>query len=124
MTANYVGNNTSHIVAVDELNPAQFLGLGACSINGVNYATCSTTANTNQRRRLALQNPAQGQFFSTVSTLDDVRLDGEFGIQQGIAANQDLGQLQVVIGLSQITGDKIDLVALPASSLPHEAFID
>lgn len=70
-TANYIGNNMSHIIGADEDNAAQFLGLGACSINGMNYNPCSTTANTNQRRRLYLQNPAQGQAFSTLSRLDD-----------------------------------------------------
>ena len=71
LTANYIGNNTSHIIGTDEDNSAQFLGLGACTINGVNYNPCSSTGNTNQRRRLFLQNPAQGQAFATLSRLDD-----------------------------------------------------
>ena len=71
VTANYLGNTTIHFRTENQLNPAAFLGLGPCAINGVNYATCSTTANTNQRRLLYLQNPAQGQFYSIVSLLDD-----------------------------------------------------
>ena len=39
-------------------NPPVFLGLGPCTLNGVQYPTCSTTANTDQRRRLRLENPA------------------------------------------------------------------
>jgi hypothetical protein len=71
LTANYVGSSTIHLRTGNELNPAVFLGLGPCTINGVNYSTCSTTANTNQRRRLYLQNPAQGQYYGSIAVLDD-----------------------------------------------------
>ena len=70
-TANYLGSSTFHLQSGTELNPAVFLGLGPCTINGVNYTTCSTTANTNQRRMLYLQNPSQGQYYGNVSLLDD-----------------------------------------------------
>jgi hypothetical protein len=80
LTANYIGNNSSHIIAADEDNAAQFLGLGPCTINGVNYNPCSSTANTNQRRPLYLQNPTQGAAFSTLSRLDD----GGTGNYQGL----------------------------------------
>ena len=71
LAANYVGNNTIHLTSARQLNPVQFLGLGSCAINGVNYATCSTTNNTNQRRLLYLQNPAQGQYYAGVNQTDD-----------------------------------------------------
>src|SRR5205807_2582324 len=32
LTANYVGNNTSHLVTAAQLNPARFLGLGSCNL--------------------------------------------------------------------------------------------
>ena len=67
LTANYLGNSTVHLVTEDQLNPALFMGTGPCTINGINYSTCSTTANTNQRRPLYLQNPAQGQYYGIVS---------------------------------------------------------
>jgi hypothetical protein len=70
-TANYVGSSTIHLATGNELNPASFMGLSACVINGVRYSTCSTRANTNQRRALYLSNPAQGQYYGTVSALDD-----------------------------------------------------
>jgi hypothetical protein len=70
-SANYIGNNVIHMWAIQEGNPAVFLGLGACTINGVSYPTCSTTANTNQRRQLTLQNPAQGPYYATVATADE-----------------------------------------------------
>ncbi|HYR89639.1 MAG TPA: carboxypeptidase regulatory-like domain-containing protein [Terriglobia bacterium] len=71
LTANYVGNSTIHMVSSTQLNPAVFLGLGACAINGVNYPTCSTTSNINQRRALYLQDPQQGQYYASVTELDD-----------------------------------------------------
>lgn len=75
VTANYIGSSTIHLTAADESNPAVFLGTGPCVINGpngpVSYSTCSTTGNTNQRRRLYLQNPAQGQYYSIVAPQDD-----------------------------------------------------
>jgi hypothetical protein len=71
VTANYVGSATSHLFTNNELNPAIFLGLGPCTLNGVSYSVCSTTANTNQRRRLYLQNPAQGQYYGSIAVKDD-----------------------------------------------------
>jgi hypothetical protein len=71
VTANYVGTATRHLQTATQLNPAVFLGLGPCTINGVNYSTCSTTANTNQRRRLVLQNPGQGQYYGSISAMED-----------------------------------------------------
>lgn len=75
LTANYVGNHIIHLVTAGNVNPAQYYGLGPCTLNGpsgsVSYASCSTTANTNQRRVLYQQNPAQGQLYAVVGTLDD-----------------------------------------------------
>src|SRR5262249_45522220 len=71
VTANYIGNNTIHLVTSVNLNPAVFQGLGPCTLNGVSYSTCSTTTNTNQRRRLYLENSAQGQYYSFIGSLDD-----------------------------------------------------
>ena len=76
VTANYIGNHTSHMVAADNLNPGLFRGLGACTIPGPNgtsnsYPVCSTTGNINQRRTFYLKNPQQGQFYAVIATLDD-----------------------------------------------------
>jgi hypothetical protein len=71
VTANYIGDNTIHLVTSAQLNPAVFLGLGPCTINGVSYSTCSTTADTNQRRVLSLENPAQGQYYGGLNQTDD-----------------------------------------------------
>jgi len=56
--ATYLGNSSFHMWAAQEINPAVFLG------------STSTTANTNQRRRLSLENPATGQFFGPIAHID------------------------------------------------------
>lgn len=71
VTANYLGNNTIHLWTGNSQNPAVFLGLGACTIAGVNYPVCSTTGNQNQRRVFFLQNPTQGQYYAGITQMDD-----------------------------------------------------
>jgi hypothetical protein len=71
LTANYVGSSTVHLQSGRELNPAVFLGLGACTINGINYPVCSTVGNTNDRRELSLRNRKEGQYYGNIYELDD-----------------------------------------------------
>jgi carboxypeptidase family protein len=71
VSGSYVGSNTVHLWAVNSVNQAVFLGLGPCTLAGVAYPSCSTQANTQQRRILSLENPAIGQFFGAVDTFDD-----------------------------------------------------
>ena len=79
LSANYIGNSSIHLGTSEPLNPAVFLGLGACTLNvanaaGVvtptNYSTCSTTANQNQRRVFYQRNPAAGQYYSGIGGYD------------------------------------------------------
>src|SRR5437899_2043429 len=70
-TASYLGSNTAHLWTPQSVNAAQFLGLGPCTLNGISYASCSTTANTDQRRPLILENPSLGQYFAFVNKIDD-----------------------------------------------------
>src|SRR5262245_7286011 len=53
-SASYLGSNTIHLWTIQQINLPVFLGLGSCTINGVAYNPCSTTANADQRRRLNL----------------------------------------------------------------------
>ena len=71
LTANYIGSSSIHLTTSNLANPAVFLGLGPCTINRVNYSTCSTTANQNQRRVLYLENPSQGQYYAGIGYGDD-----------------------------------------------------
>ena len=75
VAANYVGNTTSHLINAGQINPAVFLGLGPCTINTVtgpvSYPVCSTTGNSNQRRRLSLKDPIKGQYYGILSVQAD-----------------------------------------------------
>jgi hypothetical protein len=53
------------------INPAVFLGLGPCTLNGVSYPVCSTTANTDARRILSLERPIDGDKIGLLAELDD-----------------------------------------------------
>jgi hypothetical protein len=78
-TINYVGNTTLHLSNEGQINPSiYFPGApvnGVCTYQGytlqVSGATCSTAANTNQRRLLYLQNPAEGQYYGIMATTDN-----------------------------------------------------
>jgi hypothetical protein len=67
----YIGNETTHLWIAEERDPAEFLGLGPCTIAGVTYKPCSSTKNTNQRRLFYLSNPATGVYYASVDTMDD-----------------------------------------------------
>jgi len=70
-SVSYLGNKTTHLWIAEERNPAQYLGTDPCTIASVNYSTCSTTGNTNQRRLLFLTNPATGVYYARLDTMDD-----------------------------------------------------
>lgn len=58
LSANYFGNSTTHMWTGVEANPA-------LPVPG------ATLASENQHRLLYLQNPSQGQYFSTIGQVDD-----------------------------------------------------
>jgi len=70
VSASYVGNSSIHMWMVQEANPAVYLGAGPCTLSGVSFASCATTASTNQRRRLSLENPAVGQYFGPINHVE------------------------------------------------------
>jgi hypothetical protein len=59
LSANYVGNGARHLRAGFERNPAVYIP-GA-----------SSAANTQARRTLNLLNPKEGQYYATITTMDD-----------------------------------------------------
>jgi hypothetical protein len=65
ITASYLGRKTTHLWASVAANPAVFIP-GTC-----NGGPCSTTANTNQRRFLALLNPVAGASYASIVSPDD-----------------------------------------------------
>jgi outer membrane receptor protein involved in Fe transport len=72
VSASYLGNYMDRLWGPVQINPGVFLGLGPCTLNGVFYPTCSTTANVEARRVFTLQNPVEGRLMSNVSRYDDV----------------------------------------------------
>src|SRR5437870_4484430 len=46
------------------------MGLDPCTINGVAYPVCSTTANLPARRKLSLENPTEGSYYSLLSQFE------------------------------------------------------
>ncbi len=64
VSVNYLGNKGSHLWLTTQMDPAIYIP-GQCG-----KAACSTLANTNSRRVLALQNP-QGSALSSLVQVDD-----------------------------------------------------
>src|SRR5205085_4202572 len=52
VSASYLGSHTDRLWGQVALNPGEFLGNGACTINGVAYPNCTVPANLDQRRVL------------------------------------------------------------------------
>ena len=70
LSATYLGNESSHVWTEQNLNPAVYIPGGPCTLSGTTYSTCSTTANTQQRRVLSLANPNYGQYFGKIDSVD------------------------------------------------------
>jgi Carboxypeptidase regulatory-like domain len=61
----YLGNETSHLMVGNEINPAVYIP-GTCG-----SSACSTTKNTQARRFLNQVNPSQGKYFSNMLFADE-----------------------------------------------------
>jgi hypothetical protein len=83
VSGSYMGNTGIHEQTGYEVNPALFIpgfgdASGNCIFNGQRVpftvtpgTACSTNGNTNQRRVLYLQNPAEGQFYQSITQSGD-----------------------------------------------------
>jgi Carboxypeptidase regulatory-like domain len=77
----YLGSHSDRLWAQKALNPAIYMGLGPCTIQGVSYTVCSTTANTNQRRVLNTVNPAAAAFIGALDENTDIGYQNYKGVK-------------------------------------------
>jgi hypothetical protein len=70
MSASYLGSYADRLWGLVALNPGVYLGLDACTINGVRFPVCTTNANLNQRRVLSLsgENPEAAQLIGILDS--------------------------------------------------------
>jgi hypothetical protein len=66
VSASYLGSYTDRIWAQAQRNPGVFLGTGPCTLAGVAYPSCTTTANLNQRRTLSLENAQASRLIGSI----------------------------------------------------------
>jgi hypothetical protein len=73
-SVSYLGNKTTHLWSDrGEVNPATYIP-GNCTAGQFGLTApgpCSTTSNTNARRRLFLANPTLGAAYASINTMDD-----------------------------------------------------
>ena len=113
VSASYIGTQATHIWAQQALTPATYIPGGPCTIQGVTYnPSCSTLANTNQRRRLSLERPQDGQLIGPLSIVDDGATQSYNGLLLNVQRRAARG---VTVGtnytLSHCIGDYADLTS-------------
>jgi hypothetical protein len=84
MSASYLGSYSDRLWGLIAYNPGVFMGLGPCTIHGVFYATCTNTANLNNRRVLYLENPQEGQYIGNLDVFDDVATQSYRGLKLSV----------------------------------------
>jgi hypothetical protein len=105
VTANYLGRYSDHLWAQTAINPGVFLGLGPCTINGRSFTVCSANGNLNQRRKLGLENPAEGGLIGALDLHDDVGWQTYHGLRLTMARRAVSGvSMSGNYTLSQCTG--------------------
>ena len=67
VAASYLGTYLDRIWGQDALNPGVYMGLAPCTLRGVTYPACSTTANTDARRVFSQVSAEAAQKYSYVS---------------------------------------------------------
>jgi len=81
VSASYLGSYSDRLWGLIALNPGVYLGLDPCTLNGVFYPVCTTTANLDQRRVLYLENPQEAQYISSLDLHDDVGMQKYRGLK-------------------------------------------
>jgi hypothetical protein len=69
LSTTYMGSQAVHMWVQRALNPAVFLPGGSCTLNGLTFNPCSSTTNTNNRRKFNLEKPQE--FTGILDEFDD-----------------------------------------------------
>ena len=96
--ASYVGTHGDHLWGIKMLNPALYIsnGTATCALPNGQTITgagtqCSTTGNTNQRRRFSLERPQDGQLLGRVSEFDTNGTQDYRGLRLSLDRRSPLG---------------------------------
>ena len=81
--ANYLGSYIDRLWGQVQINPGVFVGLGACTLDGVRYSTCTTPGNLNQRRALSLsgENPEAAGLLGPVDIFRSIGTQDYHGLK-------------------------------------------
>ena len=83
VSASYLGSYSDHLWWTVPLNPGEYLGTGPCTLQGVVYPVCTTTANIGPRRRLSLsgENPAAAAKIGVLDQFSDISTQDYRGLK-------------------------------------------
>jgi hypothetical protein len=76
LSGSYLGNVTRHLYGTQPLNHPGYIPGGPCTLNGVTYNPCSTTANIDQRRRFMLDKSIPLQTAQLYGPLNKIEAGG------------------------------------------------
>jgi hypothetical protein len=120
VAASYLGSHSDRLWNQVAMNPGVFLGLGPCTLDGVFYASCSTTENLNQRRELSLsgQNPDAARLIGSLDLHTDLGAQDYRGLKLSFQRRATAGvTLNASYTVSRCYGDP----ALQTGSFPINA---
>ena len=80
-SVSYLGSYADRMWGQSHINPANFMGLGPCTIAGVSYPSCTVSSNTDRRRTLFLENPDAGQWLGPIVRYVDIGTQNYRGLK-------------------------------------------
>jgi hypothetical protein len=124
VSTSYLGSVIVHMWQAAEMNQATYFPGGPCTLHGVTYNPCSTTRNTNQRRRLSLERYQDGQYIASLSQVDDGGISHYHGLL--LSASRRAARGVTISGnytWSHCNGDPGTENGSPAASSNEDAYL-